>query len=231
MEERKNTIRQWAEDDRPREKLIRLGRRALSDAELLAILISSGNERETALDLSRRLLSEAAGNSLNRLARLSVGDLQKFRGIGEAKAITIIAALELSVRRREAEKEIRPTISGSKDAFQYIEPLLSDLSHEEFYVIYLNRANVVISHARVSSGGITGTVVDARMVYKGVLDAQATSIILCHNHPSGNLRPSNEDISLTKKLKDGGKLLDINVLDHLIVCNNAFYSFADDGLI
>lgn len=227
----RNTIREWAEADRPREKLLRNGRRSLSDAELLAILISTGSGTETALDLSRRLLAEAAGNNINKLARLGVNDLKKFKGIGEAKAITIIAALELSVRRKEDDKAEKKQITGSKDAYEIIRPFLTDLNHEEFHVLHFNRANLIIGHTQISSGGITGTVVDTRMVFKSALDLQSTSIILCHNHPSGNLRPSNEDISLTKKFREAGKLIDVSVMDHLIVSSGGYFSFADEGLL
>ncbi|MEO8088515.1 MAG: DNA repair protein RadC [Bacteroidota bacterium] len=224
------TIKSWAEEDRPREKLMMKGRHILSDAELIAILISSGNAEETAVELSKRILAGSA-NNLNELSRLSVHDLIKFKGIGEAKAITIVAALELSRRRKTDDILKRDQIVTSKDAVDIFQPMLGDNAHEEFWILFLNRANFVTGKHNVSSGGMTGTVVDPKMIFKAALDAKAVSIILCHNHPSGNVKPSQQDIDLTKKIVAAGKLMEISVLDHVIVAQSAFFSFADEGMM
>ncbi len=224
------TIKSWAEEDRPREKLLLKGKHILSDAELIAILISSGNAEETAVELSKRILAGSA-NNLNELSKLSVHDLIKFKGIGEAKAITIVAALELSRRRKPEDKIKRDQIVTSKDAVNIFQPLLGDNAHEEFWILFLNRANFVTGKQNVSIGGMTGTVVDPKMIFKAALDAKAVSIILCHNHPSGNVKPSQQDIDLTKKIVAAGKLMEISVLDHVIVAQSAFFSFADEGMM
>ena len=223
-------IKSWAENDRPREKLLSNGRVSLTDAELIAVLIGSGNRNESAVDLSRRILHHAS-NNLKHLGKYSVNDLTKFEGIGQAKAISIIAALELGRRRNEAEILKQDKISCSKDVYNIIKPFLSDVSHEEFWILTLNRANIVIKPVKISQGGITATVVDTRLVYLKALENSACSIILCHNHPSGNLKPSDEDIAITKKLKEAGNIMDISVLDHLIYTENGYYSFADEGLL
>ena len=222
-------IRSWAEEDRPREKLLLKGAVALSVAELIAILIGSGTPGESAVDVSKAIL-KSTENNLNELGKLSVRDLMRFKGIGEAKAITIVAALELAKRRRVAEVKEKEKIAGSKDVFEYFHHL-ADLRSEEFWVMYLNRANKIISSHKISQGGITGTVADVRLILKNALDHFACSIILCHNHPSGNLAPSNEDKTLTQKIKQAGQLLDINTLDHLIISDTGYYSFADEGLL
>lgn len=222
-------IRSWAEEDRPREKLLLKGGAALSDAELIAILIGSGVPGESAVDVAKAIL-KSVSNNLNELGKLSVKDLMKFKGIGEAKAITIVAALELSKRRRVSEVKEKEKIGGSKDVYEYFHHL-ADLRNEEFWVMYLNRANKIISSQRISLGGITGTVADTRIIFKNALDHFACGIILCHNHPSGNLEPSEEDKNLTKKIKQAGLLLDINTLDHLIISDAGYYSFADEGLL
>lgn len=224
-----NGIRSWAEEDRPREKLLLKGSSALSDAELLAILIGSGTPGESAVDLCKTILKDVH-NNLNELGKLSIVDLKKYKGIGEAKAITIIAALELAKRRRVSEVREKEKITGSKDVYEYFHHL-SDLRNEEFYVLFLNRANKIITHKKVSQGGITGTVADIRLILKDALDNFATGIVLCHNHPSGNLKPSNEDKELTQKVKQTTKLLDINLLDHIIVSDTGYFSFADEGLL
>jgi DNA repair protein RadC len=224
------TIKAWAEEDRPREKLLLKGRHVLSDAELIAILISSGNAEETAVELSKRILA-GASNNLNDLGRLSVHDLMKYKGIGNAKAVSIVAALELGRRRKPEDKVKRHQIITSKDAFDIFQPLLGDIAHEEFWILFLNRANIVTGKHSISSGGMSGTVVDPKMIFRSALDAKAVSIILCHNHPSGNVKPSQQDIDLTKKIAAAGKLMEIAVLDHIIVGQNAFYSFADEGLM
>ena len=226
----KIVIKSWAENDRPREKLLSIGRLSLSDAELIAVLIGSGNRKESAVDLSRRILHHAS-NNLNHLSKYSVNDLTKFEGIGQAKAISIIAALELGRRRNESEILKKDKISSSKDVYDTIKPFLLDVTHEEFWILTLNRANIVIKPIKISQGGITATVVDTRLVYLKALENSACSIILCHNHPSGNLNPSDEDIAITKKLKEAGNIMDISVLDHLIYTENGYYSFADEGLL
>lgn len=227
---KKPSIKEWAVEDRPREKMLVNGVRALSEAELVAILIGSGNSDESAVELSRRILASVA-NNLNELGKKTIADLQKFKGIGEAKAITIMAALELGRRRKESDPTEKPKINTSADAANIFKPILSDLPHEEFWVLMLNRNNLVIDKMIISRGGITGTVIDVRIIMKMALECLACSIILCHNHPSGNLIPSEADKEITRKIKDAGKLLDISVLDHVIVGNNSFFSFADEGLI
>jgi DNA repair protein RadC len=222
-------IRGWAEEDRPREKLLLKGAPALSDAELIAILIGSGSPGESAVDLSKSIL-KSTGYNLNDLGKLSVAELKKFKGIGEAKAITIIAALELAKRRRVAEVKEREKIKGSNDVFEYFHHL-ADLRNEEFWVMYLNRANKILSAQKISQGGITGTVADIRLILKSALDHFACSIILCHNHPSGSLAPSHEDKSLTQKIKQAGQILDISTLDHVIISDSGYYSFADEGIL
>ena len=223
-------IRELAEDDRPREKLVLKGRAQLSNAELLAILIGSGNRSETAVQLSQRILNSINDN-LSELSKMGVDELSQFKGVGEAKALSIIAALELSRRKNEQSSSSLSTISSSHDAFQLAKPFLSDLYHEEFWVILLNRANRFIEIKNISKGGVSGTVADSKLIFKAALTKLSSSIILCHNHPSGNLKPSKADLILTKKLVEGGKNLDIAVLDHLIIGNNSYFSFADQGLI
>lgn len=223
-------ITTWAEDDRPREKLLLKGRNALSDAELIAILIGSGTRESSAVALSRQILN-SSDNSLNDLGRLNVDELMRFKGIGEAKAISIIAALELGRRRRAEPSTERVQIKSSKSAFEIIQPEIGDLNHEEFLVLLLNRNNRVTSRERISSGGVAGTVVDPKIIFKIALDKRASALILAHNHPSGNLSPSKQDISLTKQVSEAGRLLDISVLDHLIVTEHGFYSFADEGMM
>src|SRR5690606_24222731 len=212
------------------EKLLLQGRRALSDAELIAILIGSGSRNETAVELSKRIL-HSLGNDLDKLGRLSVKDLSKFKGIGEAKAISIIAALELGRRRRESEKEEVLKVSSSKDTFELMRPHFEDLDHEEFWVILMSRSNRVIGKHFISKGGLAGTIADPKIIFKTALENQASSIILTHNHPSGNLKPSQADIGLTHKLCAAGNMLDITVLDHVIMANSGYFSFADEGLM
>ncbi|KAB7728760.1 DNA repair protein RadC [Rudanella paleaurantiibacter] len=223
-------ILSWAEEDRPREKLMLKGRAALSDAELIAILIGSGTTDLTAVDVSKIIL-QSVGNNLNELAKLSVKDLSKFRGIGEAKGISIVAALELGRRRREQDRPQRTRITCSRDAYEEIRPHLLDKPHEEFWILLLNRANEVLRPVQISAGGVSGTVADPKLIFKQAVENLASSIILVHNHPSGNLTPSQADKDLTRKLREGGKLLDIPVLDHLIFTDRAYLSFADEGLL
>lgn len=223
-------ITAWAEDDRPREKLMFKGRSALSDAELIAILIGSGNTNETAVQLSKRIL-KSVNNNLNAVGKLTINDLTKFKGIGEAKAISIIAALELGRRRKEAEITKRETITTSNDVYQTFKPVLVDLPHEEFWVLLLNRSSAVLKKELISRGGVAGTVVDSKIIFKAAIENLASSVILCHNHPSGNIKPSEQDIQITKKLVEAGKLLEIPILDHVIVSEAGYYSFADEGMI
>jgi DNA repair protein RadC len=223
-------ILSWAEEDRPREKLLLKGKAALSDAELIAILIGSGTRELSAVDLAKMILCHA-DNNLNELAGLSVADLMKFKGIGEAKAISIVSALELGRRRKDAEHLKKPKITSSGDAYELMKPELLDQRQEEFWIILLNRANYVIKKIRVSTGGISGTVADPKLIFKQAMDNLASGIILAHNHPSGQLTPSDADMKLTKKLKDTGNLVDIPVLDHIVFGNSGYLSFADEGLL
>jgi DNA repair protein RadC len=229
-ESQRLSITDWAADDRPREKLMAKGPGALSDAELIAILIRSGSTRESAVDLAKRILS-SVGNDLHRLGRLGVADLVKFKGMGEAKAISVVAALELGRRRRLLEPAVRPSITSSAAAYEQVRPMLADLAHEEFWIVLLDRGNRHIETKCISQGGMHGTVADPKIIFKQALDSRASSVILCHNHPSGQLRPSEEDIRLTRKLTEGGRLLDIGVHDHLIITASGYYSFADNGML
>lgn len=223
-------IKALAEDDRPREKLMMLGRQHLSDAELLAIILGSGNTKETAVQLAQRMLHENQ-NSITNLAKLSLNDLRKFKGVGSVKAVTVAAAFELGRRHKESFTTELPKITSSKDAFDHLFPKLSDLPHEEFWMLLLNRANKVIKTESISKGGISGTVVDVRLVCKSAIENNCSGVILSHNHPSGNLRPSQQDIDITKKIKEGLKMFDINLFDHLILGNNTYFSFADEGIL
>lgn len=232
MQEKPNSfsIKNWSQDDQPREKLIHKGKTALSDAELIAILIGSGNREESAVDLSKRILGSVE-NNLSELGKLSIKQLMDFKGIGEAKAITIMAALELGRRRRSEDALEKKKINSSKSVFELMQPVIGELMHEEFWIIYLNNSNKVIQKNQLSKGGITGTLVDVRLVLKNALEVGATSIILVHNHPSGNLKPSEADKQLTNKLKQASESLDIKVLDHIIVTEKAYFSFVDENLL
>ncbi len=223
-------IKSWSPEDRPREKLLLKGTSALSDAELVAILIGSGTPKMSAVELSKKILLQG-NNNLNELARLSVKDLMKIKGIGEAKAITIVAALELGRRRKEQDPEEKPKITSSKDAFDLLKGEMMDLPKEEFWVLLMNRANRVIKKKRVSEGGVSGTVADPKIIFKLALEELASGIIVAHNHPSGNLQASQSDIDLTRKLKEAGKFLEIQLLDHIIIANQKYLSFADEGMI
>ncbi|WP_027138471.1 RadC family protein [Gaetbulibacter saemankumensis] len=224
------TIKNWSQDDQPREKLLYKGKAALSDAELVAILIGSGNRDESAVELCKRILA-SVDNNLSELGKLTVQQLMKFKGIGEAKAITIVAALELGRRRRGEEALERKKITSSVSVFEVMQPLIGELQHEEFWIIYLNNSNKVIQKDQLSKGGITGTLVDVRLVLKTALSVVATGLILVHNHPSGALKPSEADKQITQKLKLASESLDIKVLDHLIITENAYFSFADEGIL
>ncbi|RDI58441.1 RadC family protein [Flavobacterium glaciei] len=222
-------ITNWSEDDKPREKLMLKGKSVLSDAELIAILIGSGSRSESAVDLSKRILA-SVDNNLNALGKLSLSQLMQFRGIGEAKAISIIAALELGRRRRGEDAVELKKITSSKVIFEIMQPIIGELPHEEFWIIYMNNSNKVIAKSQLSKGGITGTLVDVRIVFKTALEMGATALILCHNHPSGTLIPSEADKQITRKLKLAGDSLEIKVLDHLIVTETSYFSFADEGI-
>jgi DNA repair protein RadC len=228
-DEKRLTIRDWAEDDRPREKMLRKGAQSLSDAELLAILIAIGNKNETAVELTRRILHECHDN-LNELAQLSIADLcKRFKGIGEAKAITIMAALELGKRRKTSEMLERKKITSSKDLFELFEPQLIDLPHEEFWLGFLNGANKVIEIKRLTQGGSRQTVVDVAMLLKMALEKSAQAVVVAHNHPSGQNRPSHEDEIITKRIKTGCEAIGISFIDHIIIARGEYYSFADEG--
>ncbi len=225
----KLNITDWAIEDRPREKLIAKGRQNLTDAELIAILIGSGSTEETAVELAKRILNSVE-NNLNALGQLTVNNLIKFKGIGEAKAISIVAALELGRRRKLSDVLEKKKITSSQTIFELMNPVLADLPHEEFWVIFLNRNNKIVDKQRIGQGGIHGTTVDTRLIMKAAIEKLATSIILCHNHPSGSLKPSKADKYLTKKMVEAGKILDITVLDHIIIGNEKYFSFNDNGL-
>jgi DNA repair protein RadC len=226
--ENHQSIRNWAEDDRPREKLRLKGRNSLSDAELFAILLGSGTREESAVDLAKRILKKA-GDNLIELSRFNLEELMAFKGIGEAKAVTLLAALELGRRRNEAEAVAREKITCSRDAYEIFRNTLGGQPYEEFWIILLNKANKVTGKCCISEGGISGTVVDPRKIFKIALDQRASSILLGHNHPSGNIQPSEADHRITKKIREAGNLLDIAVLDHLILGDDTYYSFADEG--
>ena len=224
------TIKSWAEADRPREKLISRGRTSLTEAELIGILIGSGTRELSAVDLAKQILAHVE-NDLNDLAKLSIKELQKFKGIGEAKAISIVSALELGRRRKEEGIAVKPQIDSPQAAYDFMKPDLLDLEKEEFWVILLNRANFVIKKVSISSGGVSGTAVDPKLIYKHAIDCLASGIVLVHNHPSGNLKPSHPDHQITKKLIEAGRFFELPILDHIIFGNNGFYSFKDEGYL
>jgi DNA repair protein RadC len=224
------SIKNWSVEDRPREKLSQKGRAVFSEAELLAIILGSGNRNESAVELSRRILSDQ-GNDLNQLSKMNINSLMKYNGIGEAKAISMIAALELGRRRTNENFDLKSKIQSSNAAFEIIKSNFLDLPHEEFWMICLNRANKVICKLPISKGGVSGTVADLKLIFKSALEQLASSIIVCHNHPSGNLEASRADIDLTKKIKEAGKIMDIPLLDHLIVSDYNYFSFADSGIL
>jgi DNA repair protein RadC len=226
----KNPIKLWSQDDRPREKLLIKGKNALSDAELIAILIGSGNKEDSAVELSKKIL-KSVNNNLIELSRLSVIDLVRFKGIGDAKAVSIVAALELGNRKREADIIVRDKISSSKDVFELFSSTFSGCDYEAFWILLLNRANCIINKVNISEGGLSGTIVDPKKVFRFALENKASSVVLCHNHPSGNIQPSEADIKLTKKIKDVGSALDLEIIDHIIIGNENYYSFADEGIL
>jgi DNA repair protein RadC len=223
-------IKQWAPEDRPREKLLHKGTSALSDAELIAILLGSGTSKQSAVDIARQLLQRGS-NSLDELAKMSVTELKKVKGIGTVKAIVLAAAMEIGRRRKEVAAVEKPKVSGSRDAFELLHGVMMDLPNEEFWVLLLNRANKVTMKKRISEGGLTGTVADPRIIFKLAVEELACGIIVAHNHPSGNLTASQSDIELTRRLKEAGRVMEIQVLDHLIIAGNKYFSFADEGMM
>lgn len=227
---KKLSIKKWAEDDRPREKLLLKGKSVLSDAELIAILISSGNREESAVDLSKRIL-QTVDNNLNKLSKLSIEELMQFKGIGEVKAITIITALEFGKRRQFEDRLTLPKITSSLEVVKIMQPLIGDIGHEEFWVLYLNNSNKVLAKHQISKGGLTATLVDVRLIFKRAIELSSVGLILCHNHPSGKLKPSLADIELTKKIKQAAITLDLKLLDHLIITEKTYFSFADEGIL
>jgi DNA repair protein RadC len=224
------TIKNWAIDDRPREKLLTKGRESLSNSELLAILISTGSGKKTAVDLAKEVL-EKGKNNLDELGKLSLKDLTQINGIGSAKAITILAALELGRRRHASSILNKKQISSSKEIADFLQSTLKDYRHEVFAVVYLNKSNKINHFEIISTGGVSGTIADPRIIFSKALDVKATALILCHNHPSGNLKPSRQDEELTQKLRKGGEVMEIKVLDHIIVSDEGYYSFADNGMV
>jgi DNA repair protein RadC len=224
----KLSIKNWAEADRPREKLLEKGRQTLSDAELIAILLGSGTKELSAVELAKKILHQT-GNDLNKLGKLSIKELMQHKGIGEAKAITIAAALELGRRRKDTDSKQQAVIKSSKEAYEFISPYLSDLHHEEFWAIYLSRNNTVIYQSKIGQGGINATIADIRIILKTAIEHLASGIIICHNHPSGNIKPSESDITLTQKIKEAAKLMDINLIDHIIFTDKSYFSFADEA--
>ncbi len=229
MEQNNFSIKNWSEDDKPREKLMLKGKNALSDAELIAVLIGSGSRNESAVGLSKRILS-SVDNNLNTLGKLSIQQLINFKGIGEAKAISIIASMELGRRRRAEETQELTKIVSAKVVFEIMQPILGELPHEEFWILYLNNSSKLLYKSQISKGGITGTVADIRMIFKIAFEQNATAIILVHNHPSGKLEQSKADVLITQKLKLAGKQLEIPVLDHIIITENGFFSFANEKI-
>ena len=228
---KKNRITLWATEDRPREKMLSRGRKSLSDAELLAILLGSGNNNENALELSRRILAYF-DDDFEKLNDASLSALvRQFKGIGEAKAVSIAAAMEIGVRRKYNKTAELSQISSSRDAHRIFAPHLIDIQHEEFWYLLLNRANKVTKKEQLSKGGVAGTVVDPKLIFKKALEVQASGIILAHNHPSGNLKPSTQDINLTEQLRSAARLLDMTILDHLIIAEDSYFSFADEGML
>lgn len=232
MQENQNSfsIKNWSDDDKPREKLILKGRSVLSDAELIAILIGSGSRNESAVELSKRILA-SVNNNLNELGSLSIQKLMQFKGIGEAKAVSIAAALEIGRRRRGEDAKKITKITSSKSVFELLHPFLGELPHEEFWIVYLNNSNKVLQSMQQSKGSITGTLVDVRLIMKEALDLGAVALILAHNHPSGTLKPSEADKQITKKIKNAAAGLDIKVLDHLIITQKEYFSFADENIL
>lgn len=226
----KSGIKAWAEDDRPREKLLNKGKQSLSDAELVAILIGMGTREMSAVELAKLIL-QSTGNNLNELAKLGVKELMKFKGIGEAKAISIVAAMELARRRKDTDPLKKDRIRYSKEAYNILKPYMMDLDHEQFWMVCLNRNQEVVKIIQISTGGVTGTIADPKIIFKHAVEQLSSCIILSHNHPSGNLNPSEADIKLTKQLSDGARLLDMTLSDHIIFSNDGYFSFADQNML
>ncbi|GHT75896.1 DNA repair protein [Bacteroidia bacterium] len=226
----KLTVKDWSPEDRPREKMLAKGVYTLSDAELLAIILGSGNREESVVELSQRIL-QSAGNNLNELGKYSINQLMKFKGIGSAKAISVVAVLELGKRRKAEEIRKKEQIRFSKDIYDYFHSLLCDLFYEEFWVLFLSRGNRIIDKMKISQGGVSETVVDPKIIYREAINRLASGIILCHNHPSGNPQPSRQDDKITMKIREGVKLLDLTLIDHVIICDDGFYSYADNGRV
>ncbi len=223
-------LKKWSVEDRPREKLIKMGVGHLSNAELIALLLGSGTREMNAVELGRLILTRT-DNDLHELGRLSIEDLQQINGIGKAKAIILIAAFELASRKNNCYAREKAVIRNSQSAFEIMQPRLGSLEHEEFWIIILNRAHKVLNNVKISQGGLTGTVIDTRIILKHALDKKATALIISHNHPSGNIKPSEADIGITKKIRDAAELMDINLLDHIIIADHKYFSFADEGLV
>lgn len=223
-------IKSLAEEERPREKLLLRGKQSLSDAELLAIILGSGSKSESSITLAQRILS-SVNHNWNELAKLTIRDLCKFNGVGKVKAIEIITSLEIGRRKSLQQALKKEKISSSKDAYNIFQPIIGDLMIEEFWVIYLSRSNKILSKEKISQGGITGTMVDNRLIFKHAIELNAVSLIISHNHPSGNIQPSNSDIQITHEIKKAGNLLNITLMDHLIVTQTSFFSFADENLL
>lgn len=224
------SIKYWSEDDRPREKLMNKGRQSLSNAELLGILIGSGLKGQSAVDVGKVLLQKV-DNDLHKLSKLTIEEICEVKGLGPARAVTMIAALELGRRRKSQEVAVQPKINSSKLAYDYLSSVFMDLDHEEFWIVYLSNANRIIQKKRLSTGGLTGTVVDIRLLFNEALQKKAAAIIVAHNHPSGQKKPSDNDIVLTKRIKEAGELLNIRLVDHLIYVEGSYYSFADEGML
>jgi DNA repair protein RadC len=229
-EQARLSVKDWSPEDQPREKLLLKGVYSLSDAELLAIILGSGNREESVVELSQRIF-QSTNNNINQLGKLSIKQLMQFKGIGEAKAISVVAALELGKRRKAEEIQHRKRILFSKDIYQYFHPLLCDLYYEEFWALFLNHSGKIIDRLKISQGGVAATVVDFKIIYKESLARLATQLVICHNHPSGNASPSSEDDLITMKLCENLKLLDMHLMDHVIVCDGNYYSYADEGRI
>ena len=224
------SIKYLAEDDRPREKFLLKGKSSLSDSELLAIIMGSGNREDTAVELGRKIL-DSVDNNWHNLSLLSISDLTKFKGVGEAKAIAIATALEIGRRKASQELPEKPQIQSAKDVFKILHPLMGDLRTEEFWVLFVNQSNKVLAKEKISQGGISGTIVDIRLVFKTAFEQFATGIFIAHNHPSGSLKPSMEDIKITKQIAEAGKILNIPLIDHVIITQHSFFSFANENLV
>ena len=224
------TTKSWAEDDRPREKMILKGRHSLSDAELLAIILGSGSRDQSAVDLAKEMLLSVS-NSLDVFGKKTLKELIKFKGVGEAKAISVLAAIELGRRRNDMDISKKIKVKSAQIVYEYLTPYFKDLAHEEFYIVLLNRANEIIHKTQISKGGISGTVVDGKVVFKIAIEYSASAIILCHNHPSGQLFPSLQDEKITNELICFGKMIDLPILDHLIFTDNGYFSFAENGIM